>query len=139
MKIKGEISLGRKGGGFFEQTPVCIELVDREARVRFLEVHLSLADFAEVLLGHSRVKCDVELRGLNLLGKKREHKTEFVPFLSSDYMERREDAAKALAPFEVDGWEGRAADYANSHKRVNMGGVEGALVTFIRHVDKEEE
>jgi hypothetical protein len=63
--------------------------------------------------------------GVGLVGKKREHKTEFVPVEEKDV---------TFARLEVDGWLGRRADMENRHllRTVGKKEVMGYEVTFER-------
>ena len=77
----------------------------------------------------------MELRGLEHLGFRREHKREVVPY-KAVYGEYEKPAkAKALAPFEVDGWKGNASDLGNHHRGND---TDGYSVLFARFVPNEE-
>lgn len=65
-----------------------------------------------------------------------EHKTESVPFKSRFGKGDAVAKARALAPFEVDGWKGRVDDLGNMHKSTGDG--TGYHVVFTRHVPLED-
>lgn len=111
-KHNGEISIGRS------QNAVHIQIQDDTSRTLCIEIDISLADFGKVVTGGSS-KCIFVLRP-DKVGWQHEHKTENVPFDHYKYesLERFEAAAKqALAPFEVDGWNGDLEDLSNMHCR----------------------
>jgi hypothetical protein len=78
--------------------------------------------------------CKLEIRGLENLGKKREHKEENVYF-PTKYSRDNPEAVAAMKEFEVDGWIGRGDDLTNHHRWVRgEDGKAGARVTFTRYV-----
>lgn len=112
-----------------------IEFTDESSGVNFLTARVGLEEFAETLTGLARNPCEFELRP-SLVGKIHQHKEEFVPckdLYVNNASDRAIIAEKALAPFEVDGWKGRADDLFNHHRR----GRNGARVTFVRYVEPE--
>ncbi len=58
-----------------------------------------------------------------------------VPFVDRYVKDedRKKVAAKALKPFETEGWKGDESDLFNGHRRA----IGGQTVTFRRHVDVE--
>lgn len=100
---------------------------------QFVEARIFLKEFAELITGLSRVDCEVDFRP-DLVGKKREHKEEVVPFKGFHIQSEakgKQAAAKALKPFEVDGWKGHVEDLFNGHR----GGQGRYRVRFVRHVE----
>jgi hypothetical protein len=135
MKLKGKISIGRLYGG--GEPEVIVQIIDDATRVHFVEGRLSLLEFAQVITGQGEVPIELEVRGLDLLGKRREHKTAFVPFDSKyipDETKRQKAIDKALKPFEIDGWKARREDMENHHRYERDRGVDGYRVNFVRFV-----
>lgn len=119
-----------------------LEVIDESSGVSFLEIRLSPGDMMLALTGRS-IECEMDVRGLNLVGSKSEHKKENVKFESwsqrlsaerkgLDSHERSPSVDKAFAPFEVNGWRGSASDLFNGHLS-NRDGTQA--VTFHRYVD----
>lgn len=132
-KMKGSVSTNRpRGSGNPEYAQ--IDVNDELSGTRVLTVRIPLKDFAEALFGLAHVECEFDLNP-DLVGKKCEHKQEMVPIEDGlRYADRSSPlAAKALAPFEVDGWKGRVDDLFNPHRR----GGNSARVTFVRYVEVE--
>ena len=115
-----------------EEDYLLIDLEDVASGVTFLTVKISMSQGGR-FLAQRVTPCEVELGGVDLIGCERQVKTEFVPGTTS-YNNRKEDSAKALAPFEVDGWKGMDSDFGNGNRSAEVGGVKGYKVTFIRYV-----
>lgn len=138
--MNGHISILRVNssheGNFIE-----IQVTDRSSGVRFLEVRMSLSDFAMAITQAGHQPCEFEVRGLEVLGKVRETKREVVPYeYSPDGRGPQAEAMAraAIAQFEEDGWKGEVRDYFNSNNSVTLpDGSNGRRVTFIRYIDSE--
>lgn len=133
MKTKfapATIQIGRHFGSD-EKRCVTIEVTDKISGAQFVEVKLSLAEFADAVFGRGYVPCEFNLRGVDKVGMKAENKEEFVPISRED--DRKENYSKALKPFEVDGWHARSGDMGNGHRREG----DGYRVVFFRHVPAE--
>lgn len=102
---------------------------DDTSGVTFLEVEMSLEDFARILTGQGHIPCTFELYAQNV-GKTRETKTEIVP-LENRYFATDKERQEALKPFEVDGWEARQGDISNHHNYTNSDGVKVVFMRFI--------
>ena len=132
---------GSRQGGF------CLELVDHDSRVHFLEVELTPEQYAALVSGGCLDRVEAVVFGLDRVGMLHEHKHELVPwdgcsdegrYRDSD-AERTEEEDQALAPFEVEGWRARVADLRNTtHRRVLVDGVAHQRVGFHRNVPKPE-
>ena len=112
---------------------VCIRLRDNRSRCQAVEVRLSYSNFASALM-RIPAPCRFEWHPENI-GKKREIKTEIVPFTLTYDSENqnRERAKAALKPFEKDWWVGHPEDLLSHRNRVK-GEVEAYQVSFIRYV-----
>ena len=99
MKIKGNISI------LINQDYTTIELRDENAAVNFLSITLSPEQLSSVLSRLAQVKCDIDLKNIEVVGKKHEHNSfEFeIPkelASSSKAKELHEIAQSKL----IDGW-----------------------------------
>lgn len=144
MKIKARLGLSRAGMG--AGSYMLMQIEDDTSGVRFAELEIPMEAFAYLVTGMHGIEADCELRGLDNVGRIHESKTELVPVTSDlEQWEARNDSAvinEALAPFEVDGWEGYSPDLFNHHNRVHKD--KGTLrkpfqtVHFHRYVDAPE-
>ena len=139
LQRDGSFTLSRMNSNQPLDRPITFRIEDRLSGIEFCEVHVSLEDFAKAITGQGGIPCRVEVRGLHLVGKRRENKTEQV-FVPDGPFETREARAKAaVAEHEVDGWRGRVGDATNSHNRISGGRDEGGYrmrVVFTRWVDE---
>ena len=136
MKLPGKISISRSTGPDGHSFVVTIH--DARSGVQFLEATVSLEDFAMALTGVAERSCDLNLRGLDVLGKLREIKHEVIEIPEKFRRPRLSDDAAAVdeivAPFEVDGWMCHSRnDLWNGHRRER--GTERYRVGFVRYVD----
>lgn len=128
--LKGSIRIARPSYGDGHEA-IEISVVDELSGVEFLEAHLDLAEFTKCLTGAS-AECVFELRSANLVGMKAEHKRESVPL--PGFSCTIEQAQKACAKFEVDGWKADYEDAMNHHRISRKGEKYYASVVFRRHV-----
>lgn len=131
-------SLSRPIGGRTEGKHISIRIRDRVSGCEVVELRIPLEQFAMALTGLSEVPAYATWRTTALL-KKREVKSVNVPLIAGEdmpYGDGREDyAARAVAPFEVDGWKANKPDFGNWHRRNGDGSYN---VGFSRFVDAEE-
>lgn len=78
MNIKGKITISRITSTDPRGSRVRISLEDENSRIGFVELDIGFKQFGMALAGLSSQPCDIFLRGLELLGKKHENKTEFI-------------------------------------------------------------
>lgn len=136
MKINATAVLTRCSGGD-ELRPYRLSIRDSVAGVEFAELRMTPEELALVLTAHSTPGIECVVRGLDRVGTKLEVKEVVVPF--SPYGANRENTKsqrEALAPFEVDGWQGCADDLCNGHRSVR-GTRHAQRVTFTRNVPVE--
>lgn len=69
MKINGDITI------LADKDGARIEIRDRDASVLFVEINLSSQQFCQALGRLAHVKCNLNVSGLNKVGKKHENKT----------------------------------------------------------------
>lgn len=123
--MRGKVTIGRSSNDVIR-----ISIEDDDAGITFVTAEMSPADFGMMITGLSGVDAEVTVRGLDLVGTRREHKEEFVPCKGSPT-----DKTALLAPFEVDGWGARKSDLGNYHRYSRD--PEGYRVMFTRNVPKE--
>lgn len=136
-KHKGRIRMSRYSGS---GQGIHVEIIDEVSRIHFLDGEMTLAAFADLLTNHE-AEIEFELRGIDLVGMKREHKTVEVPCPNSTFRLTPEQCAEILEPYEVDGWKGRPGDLNNMHNKVTGTGKGKSRyrVVFVRHVPASPE
>lgn len=112
MKIDTNITISRPQTNF-DYKKIVIGIKDADAGITFLEVELDYDAFTEAITGVGYVPCKSTVRNLNLVGSKREVKTETIPIPDENL-----DLEKLIAEYEQDGWIGRWSDLKNFHRRV---------------------
>lgn len=139
---KGRINIARWSSNTEPYHGIRIEVVDGESRVHFLQVNMSVEEFALAITGCGERECEFELRGVDTVGKVREHKEEMVEFDRDVIYSRDRDAALlALKSYEVDGWIGDANDAFNHHRQGAISVTRHAVsarIRFTRYVTKGE-
>lgn len=73
MKIKGSVSISRNS-----RDEVNIRIHDAASGTEFVDVSLSLENYALLITGLSRVDCQGEVRGFDKVGKNKIHETRSV-------------------------------------------------------------
>lgn len=137
MELKGKLAIVRPLGGDSGQINIHVE--DDQAGVRFLEIVISLENFAKAITGQGGIDCNLKIRALSKVGLIREHKSMRVFVPDHAYSDREEVAGGAVRKAESDGWIGRIDDAHNHHKiaeRTDAGNYYN--VVFIRHVERAE-
>lgn len=81
--MKGKISITRSMSNTDNSTPITIEVEDCDSGANFLEIHMTLEDFAKAITGHGYIDCELKTRGLDHVGKVAE-RSEIV-FEIGDY------------------------------------------------------
>lgn len=113
MKLPGTFGIGRVTSNA-EDDYVQIAVRDERSGVTFATLKVTLADFTRALTGLGTTPCELEVRGLENVGKQLELKRELVPVpkLGNDETyptksaiasARQAQARAAVAPLEVDG------------------------------------
>lgn len=113
------------------------QIIDESSRVQFVSFQMTMAQFGTLVSCDPEVEVDATVRGLNRVGTIAEHKQEIVPVPDGPWESRKERAAEALKPFEIDGWSGNVSDATNAHRQVSFDRENLSVnyrVTFRRHV-----
>lgn len=134
MKIQGRISI------LVSQKGATIEVKDDNANINFLEIELSPEQFMACLSRLSDVKCKLEVKGLDKVGKTHENSTfEFkIPdwYLKLPYKDRSENHSRLSLVAQnqlADGW--IAENYFGSQNSFfKKDGEEWARVTIRRWI-----
>lgn len=142
-RLKASIHVGRVFGHNVTH-PVVIEIGDDLSGTRILDVEMTLEQYGDLVSGSGTVECSVDLYNCDKVGKRVESKTEFVPFSWAGWHGKdaalKKAAAKAAAPFLIDGWESyRESDFSNHHCSTERKGIKGQNVVFWRYVDEAVE
>lgn len=135
MKLKTRITITRLLSNYDESRPVLIKIRDEDSSCYILQLKLSLEEYARALMNEGDVECEAEFYKGAPIGKVREYKTELVDRPKKARFAAEPEARELLAPFNVDGWRGRAADLFNYH---NWRGEDKVEVTFERWVEKTD-
>jgi hypothetical protein len=125
--MNGKITISRTTSNR-EPDFIRLRIEDDSSGVNFLDIRMSLENFAKVITGFGYIDCEFELYAQNV-GMTSESKTEIVP-LKDKYFATDEQRQEALKPFEIDGWKARQSDIKNHHNYSN----EGIKVVFTRFV-----
>lgn len=131
--MNGKITISRYSSNYDMERPVRIRIEDGNSGINFIEIALTLEDFANAVTGMGYVECQFEVRGLDKIGKRREVKTEVVK--TKSYNVSKEEKLDLLKPFEVDGWIGSLDDLGNYHNRKD----DGYSVGFVRWVEDDKD
>lgn len=136
MNIKGSITLSRVNCSHSDDY-ISIRLEDEAARITFAEVKLGLTGFAHMLTGLSGVECDIEVSGLENVGKIKERKqASFELPEGTKFTEERTAALAVLAEIN-DGW--TYSTYLGSQNTFYSDGDKCFFRTWAaRWIDKDE-
>lgn len=142
--MKGKISIGKVTCCERpEKDYVSIGIEDELSSITFVNVKIDLEIFARALMGLSNCPVELELRGLDRVGKKFEHKTIEVHILHGDPGPPTDHQIRtAIKYYEKDGWKGSDQDARNHHNWVrNTHPLKGSVyrICYCRWVDVEEK
>jgi hypothetical protein len=148
QRIIGRLSISRPSGGAsqfglgaeeIEKQRIRVEVICKSSGTIAFRLEVGLLEFAEALLGMSEQPCIVDLMGAKA-GLVMQSKTDVVdvPRGTVSTKDRHDQATKAVAAHEVDGWMGDVSDATNFHKHVRQDGpTEQFRVGFSRYVEPE--
>jgi len=140
--LKTKLTIGRPSRGWTLDEAIVIRIEDKLSHSLILELEIEPALFALALTGRAVQDSVTRYYDDAPIGKRREHKLEFVQPRPGHVDPKDQDwfAAAILAPYEKDGWKGRPGDLYNSHLWIeNEAGERGCKVSFERYIDIEEE
>ncbi len=133
--MKGQLSINRVYCSHGDDY-MSIRIEDCLSGVVFTEVEISLEGFARALSAEGNIDCDFTLRGIDLVGKKREVKTCKIP--QPDIFSE-EITENAIGERESDGWEARREDLENRHNFTKDGHIEVVFTRFVNPTEKESD
>lgn len=133
MKLNGKITI------LFNEEGLKIEVMDTASRIEFLEIQLTQEQTCEALARIANTPCELEVRGLENVGKKREHKPfEFALPEDTIYHNKKEKATATANLLCPDGWV--AATYFNSQDSFfDRGGKPWARTNIFRFIETGED
>ena len=99
--MDGKITISRRNYGCGKKV-ISIEVKDTSSRIRFLDIELSLEDFAECLMGLSEIDCSIKTRGLEHIGKTME--TDTINFKMPSVVHDKNIAYKIAESKAPNGW-----------------------------------
>jgi hypothetical protein len=137
MKVKGKIQIGRVISNS-EDDYIIIDLEDQTSNKNFATAKLSLQNFAKAITSQT-VECEIEVRSLEKVGKKREIKYIQIDIPNST---NEEEIKTIISSFEIDGWKGNLNDVKNHHNRIKSeitGTYDCYKVLFERYINIEEK
>jgi len=129
---KGHITLSKYSSNFEDDHPIHLKIEDADSSAQFIDIRMTLENFALLLTNMGYIDCQFELRALDVVGKKREHKKESVSLPPGMFLPTKEQAKELIKPFEVDGWIGSIDDATNHHNRSRVS--DNVLVSFVRFI-----
>ena len=91
MELEGSITISRNSND-----EVAIEFRDELSRVRFVKARMGLEEFSQALFGLSGIEVTLEVRGLELVGLKRENQEYSFPMPENMTGNRKEVAKQEL-------------------------------------------
>lgn len=115
MKLKGKVGLR------FSDEGIIISIEDEEARVNFVEAIVPIENCMRLLGGHYRVDCELDVGGLQSVGKKMEHKQYIVMLPETATYKDRKELAKAAIEAELAGTEWVSDNYFGSQRSFFVG------------------
>lgn len=130
-KIKGSLTL-------LAGEDTRFEIRDEDAVIQFVRFEMSGADFAKALGRRANVPVEIEVRGLERIGKVREQQVISFEVPEHSYKDRHVVASKAAAEACPDGWE-PPTYFGSQNSFFRLPGKEMARGMFLRWVEKPTE
>lgn len=138
MKLKeGRITL------LFSEEGLRVELIDRLSGITFVRVKLNQEQTCQAMSRLAHTHCDIEVFGLEVVGKCLEIKDLTFPIGNVDYYDRKKVAIEKALEFCPEGWVpdeyygSKGSFYDKKDKDGNK--ITWARTHIRRWVDKEEE
>lgn len=104
MKHKAALTISRPSYSNGKQK-ISISVEDVDAVIDFLEIEIDLDEFARCITGLGMAKCEMEVRGLKNVGKKRESMDIVFEMPDVDYNKKLETAQRLAKEAAPEGWE----------------------------------
>ncbi len=136
MKHKAQITISRPQYGDGREL-IHLNITDVDARIEFVELEISYADFTRALTGQAYVVCDMHVRGLENVGKQRERDTITVEMPECSYYDRKATAVAEVHHHIKEGW--TSSDYFGSQDSFyTKDNIQYAKTDIFRWIDKEQ-
>jgi hypothetical protein len=103
MKHKAQLTISRPNYSD-GKNKIKISVRDTEAVINFMDIEIDLDKFTECLTGLSLVDCDMEVRGLENVGKKRESMDIVFELPKEKWHVSKEEAAELAKKATPEGW-----------------------------------
>jgi len=133
--MKGNITISRPSYGDGREN-IVISIRDRDSGERFCEVNIDYKSFTKLITGQSEIDCELNVKNLERVGKKRENDTINFPFDETYSNERNELASEKAKEYTPEGW--TCDNYFGSQTSFfRKDGVDYARATIRRWIDKE--
>jgi len=120
-----------------------ISVEDVLSRTRFIEFSMSAEDLMLALTGQGNMKCEFELRGLELIGKEHQNRDVTIPEITTHLSDKEflKVIEQVRPHYEVDGWRMDEQKHFNMHMlqglSLRKGDPVGYRVILRRYVDVE--
>ena len=99
--MQGQLTISRQTG---DGERISIRIRDERAGIEFVELTLTLEQYAQAISGLSCVPCEVAVQGLENVGKRLETDELVFPIGFPEYGRQKEVAAKRAAEWCPAGW-----------------------------------
>ena len=139
MILDGKITISRVNGGGSGDW-ISVDIHDSESATTFVEIKMSMEDFAYAITGHGRMPCKYELNSIDRIGLKKEVKSEVIsiPLSVSILTANNYVINELLSQHETDGWQANRRDLLNVRNIVKTDDVAKFIrVSFSRYVDNQ--
>ena len=104
MRQKAALTISRPSyGNDIEKISITVRDVD--AKIAFLEIEIDLDEFTRCITGLSMAECEMEVYGLQNVGKKREYMDIVFEMPDVDYNKKLETAIRLAREAAPEGWE----------------------------------
>lgn len=138
ITTKGSITLSRPHWGNGKEV-IQITIKDRKSRKRFLTGEIDLNTFAKMMTGLSEVDIDLELHGLEAVGKFKETMKVEAPMPKHySYHDRVKVACEAIKTVLPEGWYFEKY-FGSKSSFKNVDGVEYCCTTAHRYVEWDDQ
>lgn len=99
MKIEGRVSI------LCDKNGAIIEIEDHNANVGFLKIQLTAEQFTSCLGRLAMVPCEIDVKGIDKVGKKHENKSFEFAISDAEYSNRNTSVLQTAAQNQLtDGW-----------------------------------
>ena len=134
---KGKITISRPCSAR-EDEVVSIQIYDKDARIKFIEVEIGLANMMQAITGLGNVSCEFETRGLDCVGKVRESEPFIFEYKhEGNYNDKAKNAHISAIAQAPDGWT-PSSYFGSKDSFFSKDGKDYARTTINRWVDKNK-